>query len=1122
LGVSFEKLLSEVDWKRYRQLLLDIPSGGNSMKAFEHELICKNGGRDLYKTLIVSRTMPDGQAAVLLRLQCLSDMLREKENLDILRSLYDTMAEQANETFFMFDGNGRILDVNRIACQRLGFTRDELLTMNIADLDPDCRPDTVKADWARISPGESIAVRSRHLRRDGSILPVDVRVGCVTILGERYYIGLATDMSVFENAEKRYRTIVEAAPDPIFIQTDEKFAYLNPAACTFFGISTPEELIGTPVADRFDPTYRDIINSRIHRLNNDKLPVEDFCEYRFIANNGEVWGETKGVPFEYEGENGALVFLRDVTKKKLAEEALLASERKYGKLFSDAAVPILIERLPEHQIVDVNDAWVQLFGYKKDAVLGKSALELGIASEYISDEEIRVLVRESNTIRNYESKHYTKSGEELIVLSNISISEHNGIQYALITNQDITERKRAEERLFASNELFRKSFENSALPTCLNDIKGRLLAANRMMCRVFGYEKEELEGKLVSEISHPDDFPISHEAIVKLIRGQAETVTFEKRYIRKNGEVFYAIETSAVIRDRENEPVHLVTQIQDVTEIRRLMNELRASEQFARTIMDNLPIGISVNSYEPPLQFEYMNDKFIEFYRTSREALGGGDAFFEVVYEDPVFREKIKKRVLDDMKSGDPARMRWENIPIARQGHETRYISAYNTLVPDRDLHISIVTDETERVRAMEEIKVNAARLQAIHEFDLAILRGFESLFNVGENALDSIFSLLKPDMAGVAILGLNDAVMYVVKSFRGQKTSEKFETDVSESELALLSELSDPISVNAGGGKPPAVITQIFKCPGLCNCWNIPVFTAGRLRGIINIGYTPPGRLSKEQIETVQEMATQVALAIEQTRLLQVTEQYATGLEQMIRDRTSELEEANKELESFTFSVSHDLRAPLRSMHGFVRILQEDYGHILDDEGRRICTIIAGSAQNMGQLIDDLLTLSRIGRSALAMSPVDMRALAERVFIELTNEQQRAVIAFSVGELPEAYGDLHLIHQVWVNLIDNAIKFTSKRAKPRIRISGETNGNETVYAVEDNGAGFSMAYKDKLFGVFQRLHSQKDFSGTGVGLAIIARIVRRHGGRAWANGEENAGATFYFSLKREDTYNGV
>jgi len=232
------------------------------------------------------------------------------------------------------------------------------------------------------------------------------------------------------------------------------------------------------------------------------------------------------------------------------------------------------------------------------------------------------------------------------------------------------------------------------------------------------------------------------------------------------------------------------------------------------------------------------------------------------------------------------------------------------------------------------------------------------------------------------------------------------------------------------------------------------------------------------------------------------------------LQQRTSELEAANRELESFSYSVSHDLRAPLRSMDGFSLALVEDYGDKLDDQAKEYLSYIRSSSQLMGRLIDDILNLSRITRAEIHLDRVDFSALAEEVAEELRRAQPERRVEFVIAPHLEALADRNLLRLVLQNLLGNAFKFTGSRPAARIEF-GVTAGDEPAYFVRDNGVGFDMAYANKLFKPFQRLHSDEEFSGTGVGLASVQRIIGRLGGRVWAEGHPGEGAVFYFTLHR-------
>jgi hypothetical protein len=235
--------------------------------------------------------------------------------------------------------------------------------------------------------------------------------------------------------------------------------------------------------------------------------------------------------------------------------------------------------------------------------------------------------------------------------------------------------------------------------------------------------------------------------------------------------------------------------------------------------------------------------------------------------------------------------------------------------------------------------------------------------------------------------------------------------------------------------------------------------------------------------------------------------------LEKSVRERTAELEAANKELEAFCFSVSHDLRSPLRHIDGFANLLATQHAAQMPEEARSFLAHITTSSKRMGQLIDDLLRLSRLGRQHLSRAPVNLADMVGEVLTDLARENPGRKVEIVIGDLPGCTGDWSLLKQVFVNLLSNAYKFTREREPARIEVGSREQSGERVYFVRDNGAGFEMERAAKLFGVFQRLHAPEQFEGTGVGLSIVQRIIHRHGGRIWAEAELDKGAAFYFTL---------
>ncbi|HEX2828526.1 MAG TPA: ATP-binding protein [Burkholderiales bacterium] len=276
--------------------------------------------------------------------------------------------------------------------------------------------------------------------------------------------------------------------------------------------------------------------------------------------------------------------------------------------------------------------------------------------------------------------------------------------------------------------------------------------------------------------------------------------------------------------------------------------------------------------------------------------------------------------------------------------------------------------------------------------------------------------------------------------------------------------------------------------------------------------------QLEQSNASLEQQVVERQQVEAELRRVQEELTQLNGELEERVTQRTEQLAAANKELESFSYSVSHDLRAPVRAIVGFSKLLAEHHETSLDDEAKRKLGIVRSEAARMGTLIDDLLAFSRLGRQSLQMRSVDMEDLVRLNFEQLKTQNPEATHELKLGHLPQALGDRSLLAQVWINLLSNAFKFSGKKENPTIEVNAISDAREHTYFVRDNGAGFDPRYGAKLFGVFQRLHDQSDFPGTGVGLALVHRIITRHGGRVWAEGEPGVGATFYFTLPRSSS----
>lgn len=314
---------------------------------------------------------------------------------------------------------------------------------------------------------------------------------------------------------------------------------------------------------------------------------------------------------------------------------------------------------------------------------------------------------------------------------------------------------------------------------------------------------------------------------------------------------------------------------------------------------------------------------------------------------------------------------------------------------------------------------------------------------------------------------------------------------------------------------RQPAVIENIYRDPRIPADAYRPTFVKSLAMapirsldpvGAIGTYWATCRQPQPEEVKILQALANSTSVAMENVQL------YA-GLEQKVAERTARLQALNEELDSFSHSVSHDLRTPLRHIDGFAKLLSRRESNALSPDGQNYLKIISEATQNMERLIDNLLAFSRMGRAELQPSRINMNQLADEVWRELEPERNGRDISWNAADLPEAEGDRALLKQVWINLLSNAIKYTGHRARAEIRVGATSGAGEIEFFVQDNGAGFDMQYVKRLFGVFQRLHHKEEFDGTGIGLANVRRIVMRHGGQVRAAGEIDRGATFYFTL---------
>jgi PAS domain S-box-containing protein len=615
--------------------------------------------------------------------------------------------------------------------------------------------------------------------------------------------------------------------------------------------------------------------------------------------------------------------------------------------------------------------------------------------------------------------------------------------------------------LVKSEARFRALIENNTDVIMLSDAHYKPVYQSPSALRVTGRTLEERAGLSELEYIHEADLPRMQEVLEEVLQSPGKPVAFSYRLQHRDGHYIWL---EGVMTNMLHEPaVHaLVSNYRDITAKQEAEERLRKNEKLFRAMIEKGTDIISLAdpggkvfyvspSIETVFGFtvdEYLSKPAFEFVHP--DDLPGLMAQTRSIMQQPGKSFYRQQRLLH--KDGS---WRWCEGVVTNMLHDP----AINAL-------ISNFRDITERKKAEEQQALFASIVNSSD--DAIISKTLQGIVTSWNHGAEMVFGYKAEEIIGKPIALLIPSELLpeersIIEQIRAGQSVQHYETRRirKDGELIYVSLTISPIKD----------------------------FT-GKIVGASKIIRDVTERVkAREEIERLN-----------------------ANLEQKVMERTAQLEVANKELESFSYSVSHDLRAPLRAIDGYARIIEEDYFKLFDEEGKRLFSVIQYNARKMGTLIDDLLAFSRLGRKELNKMKVDMKELVNGAILELEKSVKHKA-SISVGELGTAEIDYGLISQVMFNLISNAVKYSSKNPAPRIEINAKRNDEEIIFSVKDNGVGFDMQYASKLFGVFQRLHSEADFEGTGVGLAIVKRIINKHGGRVWAEGKPGEGATFYFSL---------
>lgn len=837
-------------------------------------------------------------------------------------------------------------------------------------------------------------------------------------------------------------------------------------------------------------------------------------ELKNKAKDGTIyWVDTTIVPFLNEaGKPYQYVAIRsDITERKKVEEEvyelnaeldkkvlnrtdeLLRSKNELAEILEHSRfLASIADNIEDPVITSDNNSIItswnhtaeKLLEWKSEEVVGKNVAEI-LQVNYPNETRTEILASFSE--KGYwrgEVVYHTKSGKQVNVLATASkLKDLKGnVTGNLVLARDITERKKAEAALSKLNEELEQRVLERTTQIQENETRFRVLVENNediisltdealnsiyrspSFERITGWTPDDLKVNGGISYFHPSDIIIFENAFAEAIKNPGIPHPYKGRYLHKNGHYIW-VEGTVTKLPAESIIKGLVVNSRDVTDRIELELLLAKTNSLAR-----------IGSWEVDLikGTVFWSEITREIHETEPgyiPDLATGINF----YKEGIGRDLIKQKVQAAIESGTPWNVelqivtaknneRWiRSIGEAEfvEGKCVRIYGGFQDIDERKKAEI-----ESERLNERFQLATQSAQL-GLWDWDVKNNKliwdeAMYRLYNLTENEFSTVY----------------DGWIYRVHEEDRQQVDNEIQLALADKkeynpEFRIVWPDSSVHYINASGIIERDSDGNAVRMTGFN--WDV----------------------------TERKKAEQVIKSLNE------------NLEAKVIERTAQLESVNRELEAFSYSISHDLRAPLRAINGYARMLEEDYYTIFDENGKRLLGIVQKNAHQMGTLIDDLLSLSRLGRKEIQKSLVDMKGLTQSILDELP-DLDTSPVQLTLENLHPIQGDHTLLKQVLINLISNALKYSSKTINPIIAIRSAQKENEVIYSIADNGSGFDMAYANKLFGVFQRLHSQEEFEGTGVGLAIVKLIIEKHKGKVWAEGMVEKGATFHFSLPTE------
>lgn len=862
-------------------------------------------------------------------------------------------------------------------------------------------------------------------------------------------------------SEKKYRYLFENNPLPIWIIdiSNYKFLDVNKQALKHYGYSREEFLSMTALDIRPEAEKEHFIRSNFSS-GEDELNINRGIWNHVKKDGTLIKVQISALPIDIGNTKARLILSHDVTEQEKAKEQLAKSEKRFRTLIeSNNDVIALLDK--SFNVIYRSPAAARITGWTNEDMLTRLATknihpdDLDYANAILKE----AIANPGKEIKNrYRMLH--KKGHYIWVEGVLTNWLDDENVQAIVSNyHDITAQKEAAEKIAESEERYRTTLDNMMEGVQIIGFDWKYIYVNEALTRQSTYTKEQMIGHTVMEL-----YP-----------GVEDTPIFDNCLRCMRDRVSIQCESQMVFPDKTVEwfdqsfqpvPEGIFILSVNITERKKAEEKLKEQTAHLQTLSNNLPGVMIFQMMGTPetKRFTYISNGITWLTgKTPDEVMKNPELLYSrILPEDLPAMIEAERQAYNNFSTFNVETriqsfnngIRWLNII------STPRKTSSGDLVWD-GFHIDI----TERINAAESIK------KSEEHYRLLVEQSADGIF-----LCDLQGNCIAANDAGCKMLGYSHAEI-------------------------ITKNLSDAVAPE----DHPKIAFEILKLgDGSISFteWNVLRKDGSGFIGEVIARILPEGRIQLILRDITERKESEL-------RIKKLNEE----LEDRVILRTEQLKKSNEEMEAFTYSVSHDLRAPLRGIIGFTSILEEEYSSKLDAEALRLTSVIKSNTLKMGQLIDDLLKFSRVSRHMLDKIPINTEEMVKQVLITPEIKAISDNVEWNIGALLETNGDLNTVRQVWINLISNAIKYSSSKPVQQIEIGSYRLNKQVVFFVKDNGVGFEQAYSHKLFKVFQRLHNPADFDGTGVGLAIVDKIITKHGGKVWAKGEVGKGATFYFSL---------